>query len=92
MAPGVDRLGIKKMGRVMIEGKCGLPALPRCLAEATTPAKTGRTPFGGLGNNMMRRMIGRYKGCRCARMGRASRGAGAVFNGAGDAVANTHCL
>ena len=26
-----------------------------------------------LGNTMMRRMIGRYKGCRCARMGRTSR-------------------
>ncbi len=43
-----------------------------------------------LGIDMMRRMIGRYKGFRCARMGRASKGAGAVFNGAGDAVANTH--
>ncbi len=42
-------------------------------AEATTPARTGRVPLEGLGNTMMRRMIGRYKGCRCAGWWRASR-------------------
>ncbi len=37
-------LGVTMMRWAMIEGKCGLLALPRCLAEATTPAKTGRAP------------------------------------------------
>ncbi len=59
------------MGRAMIEGKCGLPTLPRCLAEATTPAKTDRAPLSGvrLGTTIMRLMIGRYKGFRCAHRG-----------------------
>ncbi len=45
-----------------------MPALHRCLAEATTPAKTGRAPVVGLGTTMMRRVSGRYKGVRSARM------------------------
>ena len=40
-------LGSTKMRRARIDGKCGLLALPRCLAEATTPAKTGRAPVVG---------------------------------------------
>ncbi len=78
------------MRRAMIEGKCGLLAL--CVSESRGHSTSWDGPRAldtRLGTTMMRRMIGRYKGCRCARMGRASRGAGAVFNGGVDAVANT---
>ncbi len=45
-----------------------MPALHRCLAEATTPAKTGRAPVVGLGTTMMRRVSGRYNEVPVGRM------------------------
>ncbi len=39
----------------------------RCRGNSAS-LRTGRAPFGSLGTTMMRRMIGRYKDSRCARM------------------------
>ncbi len=61
------------MGRAMIEGKCGLLVL--CVSRSRGYSTSWNGPRAldrCLGNTMMRRMIGRYKGPRCARMGRAS--------------------
>ncbi len=58
------------MRRAMIEGKCGLPALSRVIPpRRQRQLEDGpRVPGWRLGTTMMRRMIGRYKGCRCAGM------------------------
>ncbi len=60
------------MRRAMIEGKCGLLALARPMdAEEQHQLNFKDRPralVNSLGTTMMRRMIGRYKGFRCARM------------------------
>ena len=53
----------------MIEGKCGLLALQCPCRGANASLRTGRASLGCLGRAMMRRMSGRYKAFRCARMG-----------------------
>ncbi len=83
------RLGINKMGRAMIEGKCGLPTLAcPCRGNSVSLKGGPRTPERRLGNTMMRRMIGRYKGFQCAWIGRASRVASARAGG-GQAITRT---
>ncbi len=64
-------LGVTMMRRSMIAGKCGLPV--QCPYLPRPQHRLGRAarPAMSLGTTMMRRMIGRYKGFRCARMGRA---------------------
>ncbi len=52
--------------------KCGLPASLRCLAEATTPAKTGRAPMSAPRQHHDAPSEWTVQGGRCARIGRAS--------------------
>ena len=65
------------MRRAMIEGKCGLLARRIWEPRQQRQLKDGpRALQSGLGNTMMRLMIGRYKGCRCARMVAGVKGCG----------------
>ncbi len=58
------------MRRVSDEGKCGLLALLKGFRRGSSVSlRAGRTPLDvSLDTTMMRRMIGRYKGFRCAGM------------------------